>query len=87
MAHSGLPNAVEDSSRMSDQDVKTKDEVGEAPVFHDRPAVASRQRRRGLSRKAELSAYMAIAASAFGLISDGCELQQRFFPCPLTFTL
>jgi len=30
-----------------------------------------------MSRKAALSAYMAIAASAFGLISDGCECLPR----------
>lgn len=79
MAHSGLLSPVEDSNRAPEQDIKTKDEVEEAPVLNDRPALASRQRRQGLSRKAELSAYMAIAASAFGLISDGCEPQRRFF--------
>ena len=31
------------------------------------------------SRKAQLSAYMTIAAAAFGLISDGCTSNLRVF--------
>lgn len=77
MTRSDFPGSVEDGSYRIGKDLKTIDEVKETPqpeaLFDERHAVASETQRHSLSRKAELSAYMAIAASAFGLISDGCE--------------
>ena len=70
-----MPNLDEEADNIIGQEKESKDEVSEGPVLNGCHAVASRPRRHDLSRKAELSAYMAIAASAFGLISDGCELQ------------
>lgn len=85
MSHSSA-SPVEDSIPQG-KDLKSRDEADlkEVPqhaseaVINDRHAGASKMGRHGPSRKAELSAYMAIAASAFGLISDGCKLQCQLF--------
>ncbi|EPS95610.1 hypothetical protein FOMPIDRAFT_1019364 [Fomitopsis schrenkii] len=100
MTRSDFPGSVEDGSYRIGKDLKTIDEVKETPqpeaLFDERHAVASETQRHSLSRKAELSAYMAIAASAFGLISDGYHnnvmtmtnvLFKKLYPAEYTSTV
>lgn len=66
-----LPLSPIASSSRTDQEVYPNREAIVSPETH--MSAPHNSRAPAMSRKAALSAYMAIAASAFGLISDGCE--------------